>query len=70
MVMTTPDTLVIEKVKAKTQAGELIVKKGDAIIPSKLNLLAAAGWSIQDAWREAGGGFRLLLTREVEKDDS
>lgn len=60
----------IEKSKVKIQAGELIIPKGDAIIPSKLKLLAETGWSIQDAWKEAGGGFRVLLTREVEKDDS
>lgn len=62
--------LTIEKSKARIEAGELIVGKNDAIIPSKLKLLSDTGWSIQDAWREAGGGFRLLLTREVEKDDS
>lgn len=56
---------VINKMTATVEAGELHVPKGDAIIPSKLRLLAAGGWTIQDVWKDTDGGFRLLLTRNV-----
>lgn len=61
--------LVINKTKATVEAGELTVPKGDAIIPSKLRLLAECGWSVQDVWKDSDGGFRLLLTRNVTADD-
>ena len=71
MVVSLPDSssLTIYNKKVSVEAGELIVSRGDAIIPSKLRLLAEAGWSIQDVWKD-NDGFRLLLTRNVEKDDS
>lgn len=61
--------VTINKVKAKIEAGELHVSKDDAIIPSKLRLLADLGWSIQDVWRVKDGGFNLLLTRNVIADE-
>lgn len=53
------------------QAGELQVTGADVVLPTKLKLLADAGWSISDAWRQKDGGFRLLLLRplsEVSKE--
>ena len=68
VVVTTEEMLdkmiTINKAKATVEAGELIVKGGDAIIPSKLRILADAGWTIQDVWKNEGG-FSLLLTRNV-----
>lgn len=60
---------VINKSKVTVEAGELIIPKGDAIIPSKLKLLAECGWTIQDVWKQDDGGFSLLLTRNVTADD-
>ena len=71
MVVTTEEmlkSLVINKTKATVEAGELRIPKGDAIIPSKLKLLAETGWSVQDVWKDKDG-FTLLLTRNVTADD-
>lgn len=72
MVVTTEEmveSILINKTKATVEAGELTVPKGDAIIPSKLRLLAECGWSVQDVWKDNDGSFRLLLTRNVTADD-
>lgn len=56
--------LVQNRQEVTIEAGEVHVKKNDVIVPSKLKMMANAGWSIHDAI-DVEDGFILLLTRNV-----
>lgn len=64
----TDKSAVIHPLKVIVEAGELRVAKDDAIIPTKMRLLGAAGWSVVGAGSLPDGGFSLLLLRSVAPD--
>ena len=68
MTHMTESVVISNKQKAVVEAGELVIEKNDCIIPSKLRLLASAGWSIVDVCKDKNGGFSLLLTRKTDEE--
>jgi hypothetical protein len=56
--------VVMEKSPIRMQAASMKVRKNDVVMPSKLRMLADAGWSIRNTVKTRDG-FELLLTRPL-----